>query len=119
MAAPAPSAAIATVTAMRKPKRRDAALEAEFKKTFEERMDWGETALAIVLMSEDWTVERNPTSGAIERRTFEVDIAGEKDDGSVMVYSFTMQQPYEGGDKWGTTMRSSHTALGYIDKSNL
>ncbi len=89
---------IATVAAMRKPKRQDAALEAEFKKTFEERMDWGETALAVVLMSEDWTVERNPGSGAIERRTFEVDIAGEKDDGSVMVYSFTMQQPYEGGE---------------------
>lgn len=110
---------IPTVESMRAPMRTDAALEAEFKKTFDERIDWGETAVKVVLMDEEWSVERHPASGEIVRRTFSVDIAGKKADGSIMVYSFTMQQEHLGGGKYGTTMRSAHTALGYIDEANL
>lgn len=110
---------VRTVDKMRTARRTDAKLEADFKEAFEKRLDWGETAVAVVLMSEDWSIERNPATGAVVRRTFEVDIAGKKADGTIMVYLFLMQQESLGPNSWGKSGRSSHTALGYIEADQL
>lgn len=77
------------------PKVNDPALEAEFKKLFNE-MGYKETIVKVSIQSTDWTIDRNELTGVIIGRSKQAFIATKTADGTCYVTEFWIFQDYNG-----------------------
>lgn len=89
--------------------RRDAPLEALFKKAFEAE-GWNEQVLAINLLDTDWHVTRHQVTGVVQYRYQTAAMKTKNKAGKCLAYEFTMQQDFDGQKFQETGRRSGHNA---------
>jgi hypothetical protein len=88
----------------------NAALEADFKKVFNE-MGWGETLLRVNLQTKEWSTLYHQITGNIIGRTHKAAISTKLKDGNCILYQFTIIQEYTGAGKYGPSREYSHGVL--------
>ncbi len=79
------------------PAMRSNKLEKEFAQALK---NWKEKPLKVIITDSDWTIKRNPVSGAILSRIINTTVAMKKPDGSCRMFVISFEQPYS-GKKYG------------------